>query len=188
MTVVDENGEVVEEAEEALPTADENEMKRPRILNLISGNSSTVPNTPAEPIKSLPSSASSHSIQQTLVHKRSISQTLADTATLAAGHAYDNLAEWLQRPQREKTKLDRTASLKEPIEDVEVSYITFSCISNDFQSPCEQKESHVLQLLNKIDVPRDPLISPMYADDASLKQLPPCYFVVRLSYFNDANQ
>ena len=46
------------------------------------------------------------------------------------------------------------------------------------QLPCEQNPSHIIQLLNNVTVPRDPLISPMYADDALLRQLPPCYFVV----------
>ena len=130
MTVVDENGEIVEDIEEPVPHVEENETKRPRILNLISGNSSTTPNTPSEPVKVISTSASSHNMQS-LTHKRSISQSLADTAALAAGHAYDNLAEWLHKPPKEKVKLDRTTSHKEPLEEEEVdypAYLTYLCV------------------------------------------------------------
>ncbi|PIO55350.1 hypothetical protein TELCIR_23264, partial [Teladorsagia circumcincta] len=50
------------------------------------------------------------------VHKRSLSQSLADTAVLAAGHALDNLQDWFEKPSKEKQKLDRTVSHKEPLE------------------------------------------------------------------------
>ncbi|RCN30304.1 hormone-sensitive lipase [Ancylostoma caninum] len=100
------------------------------------------------------------------IHKRSLSQSLADTAVLAAGHALDNLQDWLEKPSKEKQKLDRTISHKEPNR-------------TEVEEPCERK-SHILDLLNKSVVPRDPLISPMYASDDVIRQLPPVYFVVSM--------
>ncbi|RCN35675.1 hypothetical protein ANCCAN_18456 [Ancylostoma caninum] len=170
LTVVDENGEVIEEGDDALlanPTIpEEKEKKRPGLLNIIGGNaSSTVPNTPCDGNKGIPSSSSSHNFQSqaTQIHKRSLSQSLADTAVLAAGHALDNLQDWLEKPSKEKQKLDRTISHKEPNR-------------TEVEEPCERK-SHILDLLNKSVVPRDPLISPMYASDDVIRQLPPVYFV-----------
>ncbi|KAL6722562.1 hypothetical protein Aduo_017676 [Ancylostoma duodenale] len=170
LTVVDENGEVIEEGDDALlanPTIpEEKEKKRPGLLNIIGGNaSSTVPNTPCDGNKGIPSSSSSHNFQSQAaqVHKRSLSQSLADTAVLAAGHALDNLQDWLEKPSKEKQKLDRTISHKEPN-------------TKEVEEPCERK-SHILDLLNKSAVPRDPLISPMYASDDVIRQLPPVYFV-----------
>ena len=47
--------------------------------------------------------------------KRTFSQTIADTAVLAAGHAYDNLSGWFdyQSPvgESDRVKLDRSASV-----------------------------------------------------------------------------
>ncbi|KIH44810.1 hypothetical protein ANCDUO_25161, partial [Ancylostoma duodenale] len=68
LTVVDENGEVIEEGDDALlanPTIpEEKEKKRPGLLNIIGGNaSSTVPNTPCDGNKGIPSSSSSHNFQ-----------------------------------------------------------------------------------------------------------------------------
>ncbi|GMT36308.1 hypothetical protein PFISCL1PPCAC_27605, partial [Pristionchus fissidentatus] len=95
-------------------------------------------------------------------HKRSLSQNLVDTAALAAGHALDNLSDWLDRPT-EKQKLERVQSTR----------------SQNYQSEEEQIEQkkNVLEELSSSDVPRDPLISPMYATDEMLRQLPPCYLV-----------
>ncbi|WKY16774.1 hypothetical protein Q1695_001415 [Nippostrongylus brasiliensis] len=169
LTMVDENGEVIEEADEVLadhPTVnDEKDKKRPGLLNVISGTTSnTVPNTPCEGRGGITSSTSSNNFQnqQSQVHKRSLSQSLADTAVLAAGHALDNLQDWLEKPSKEKQKLDRTVSHKETVEEVE--------------EPCERK-SFIVDLLNRSSVPRDPLISPMYATDDVIRQLPPVYFV-----------
>uniref|UniRef100_A0A1I7X9D6 Hormone-sensitive lipase n=1 Tax=Heterorhabditis bacteriophora TaxID=37862 RepID=A0A1I7X9D6_HETBA len=112
LTVVDENGEIIEEAEEALtviPHAEEKE-KRPRLLNFISGNSSnTMPNTPCEGSRSITSSVSTNNIQS--------------------------------------------------------------------NTPLEKQKSHILDLLSNSAVPRDPLISPLYASDSLIKQLPPTYFI-----------
>ena len=44
------------------------------------------------------------------MHKRSLSQNLVDTAALAAGHALDNLSDWLDRP--DKQRLERTPSTR----------------------------------------------------------------------------
>ncbi|KJH43448.1 hypothetical protein DICVIV_10548 [Dictyocaulus viviparus] len=90
-------------------------------------------------------------------NKRSLSQSLADTAVLAAGHAFDNLQNWLDKPSKEKQKLDRTISHQEPV---------------DSEEPYERK-SLIIDLLNNSTVPRDPLISPMYASDEVIRQLPP---------------
>nr|CDJ85515.1 Hormone-sensitive lipase and Alpha beta hydrolase fold-3 domain containing protein [Haemonchus contortus] len=166
LTMVDENGEVIEDIDEGLmanPSVHE-EKKRPGLLNVISGAASnTVPNTPCEGRAGIISSTSSNNFQNhaSQVHKRSLSQSLADTAVLAAGHALDNLQDWFEKPSKEKQKLDRTVSHKEPLETEE---------------PCVRK-SFILDLLNKSSVPRDPLISPMYATDEVIRQLPPVYFV-----------
>ncbi|KAK6765830.1 hypothetical protein RB195_025631 [Necator americanus] len=170
LTVVDENGEVIEEGDDALqanPTVpEEKEKKRPGLLNIISGNASnTAPNTPCDANRGIPSSSSSNNFQNlsSQIHKRSLSQSLADTAVLAAGHALDNLQDWLEKPSKEKQKLDRTVSHKE-------------AVANQIEEPCVRK-SHLLELLNRSTVPRDPLISPMYASDDIIRQLPPVYFV-----------
>ncbi|CAJ0953908.1 unnamed protein product, partial [Mesorhabditis belari] len=93
-----------------------------------------------------------------LCHKRSLSQTLADTASLAAGHALDNLSEWFDRPQK---KLERTTGSQELAQEKEET----------------ENRSHLLELLNRSAVPRDPLISPMYADDHLIRELPPMHLI-----------
>ncbi|KAK6032520.1 hormone-sensitive lipase [Ostertagia ostertagi] len=196
LTMVDENGEVVEDIDEGLmanPSVhDEKERKRPGLLNVISGAASnTVPNTPCEGRGGIISSTSSNNFQNQasqvlfarpllkllpdtgydLSHKDS-SQSLADTAVLAAGHALDNLQDWFEKPSKEKQKLDRT-----------VSYGTTrkGGIFEEGFEPCVRK-SFILDLLSKSSVPRDPLISPMYATDEVIRQLPPVYFVVIISF------
>lgn len=141
-------------------------LKRPRLLQLISGvtSSQTAPNTPHQPPKQLPSSTSVNNFQQTPVvqHKRSLSQSLADTAASTAAYAFDNLQDWLERPQRERQKLDRTNSHKEDVLSAEEE---------------AKKKPNVLDLISQTTVPRDPLISPLYASNEMIRQLPPCYFL-----------
>ncbi|KAE9413134.1 hypothetical protein Angca_004624 [Angiostrongylus cantonensis] len=125
--------------------------------------SNTVPNSPCEDSRGIPSSISSSNFQNqsSQIHKRSLSQSLADTAVLAAGHAFDNLQDWLEKPSKEKQKLDRTVSHSDHV---------------DSEKPCTRR-SFVLDLLDSSTVPRDPLISPMYAADEVIRQLPPVYFI-----------
>ncbi|CAD6194356.1 unnamed protein product [Caenorhabditis auriculariae] len=151
--------------------AEETVTKRPRLLQFISGvaniaPSHTAPSTPQSVQKTLTSSASVHTFTPSaLQQKRSLSQSLADTAASTAAFALDNLQEWLERPARQKQKLDRTVSHKEEIDTV--------LEEEEIPPP----KSHILELVNTTSVPRDPLISPMYAGDDLLKELPPCYFL-----------
>lgn len=41
-----------------------------------------------------------------------------------------------------------------------------------------ERKKNVLEELSASDVPRDPLISPMYATDEMLRQLPPTFLIV----------
>ncbi|PAV81168.1 hypothetical protein WR25_14542 isoform D [Diploscapter pachys] len=189
LTMINENGETIEDGVEAMKfenndshsedsittNNNNNVVKRPKLLSMISigsrkssqngnSNSATAPTTPyenhANGHRTIASSLSVHSFPMTSVHtKRSISQSLADTAVMAAGHAIDNLQDWLEKPT--KHKLERTTSHKEP---------------QMVKTPTETK-SHLLELLSNSSVPRDPLISPMYASDEVIRQLPPIYFV-----------
>ncbi|KAJ1358764.1 hypothetical protein KIN20_017272 [Parelaphostrongylus tenuis] len=95
------------------------------------------------------------------IHKRSLSQSLADTAVLAAGHAFDNLQDWLEKPSKEKQKLDRTISHSDHVGSEKAN----------------TRRSFIMDLLNNSTVPRDPLISPLYATDEVIRQLPPVYFI-----------
>ncbi|KAK5976448.1 hypothetical protein GCK32_018848, partial [Trichostrongylus colubriformis] len=129
LTMVDENGGVIEDLDEGLMAnpnmQEEKEKRRLGILNAISGAASnTVPSTPCESRAGIINSTSSNNFQNqaSQVHKRSLSQSLADTAVLAAGHALDNLQDWFEKPSKEKQKLDRTVSHKEPLK-AEVSSI-----------------------------------------------------------------
>ncbi|TMS36568.1 hypothetical protein L596_003703 [Steinernema carpocapsae] len=103
-----------------------------------------------------------------LSHKRTFSQSLADTAALAAGHAFDNLSGWFERSGPvgfgDKAKLDRVASL------------TPQMAAELQQEDIVGRQSQFYELL-KINIPRDPLISPMYASPDVLKRLPPISFV-----------
>ncbi|KAH7732130.1 Protein C46C11.1 a [Aphelenchoides avenae] len=132
----------------------------------VNGNSETA--------ESMSSSASSDDVRATqpivktkLTRKnpRSFSQSLADTAALAAGHAYDNLAGWFEPSSEsyytriDKPKLSRSSPLRRMLDD------TKSC-----------NAPHVVDLID-LKLPREPLISPMYADPEMLRKLPPVRFV-----------
>ncbi|CAB3400966.1 unnamed protein product [Caenorhabditis bovis] len=175
MTIDEENEDVDEEKKEETASAHKTSVsdsitKRPRFLQLLSTVTSrekdtpqTAPSTPAHvPAKQLVSSNSMNGFHSSNpIYKRSLSQSLADTAASTAAYAFDNLQEWLERP-KERTKLDRAASRKD---------------DSDNESVEEPRPSHLLELINSSTVPRDPLISPMYADDETLQLLPPCYFL-----------
>ncbi|CAJ0577267.1 unnamed protein product, partial [Mesorhabditis spiculigera] len=160
-----ENGmevdEVAEEATQQLLTSDLTAIPTSSSSHLI-GQSTTV--TIEKPTKTtMPNSMSTNNLgtgrNPPLSHKRSLSQTLADTASLAYGHAFDNLSEWFEKPQ--KAKLQRASGSQEIAQESEE----------------EEHRSHLLELLNNSAVPRDPLISPMYADDSIVKQLPPIHLI-----------
>ncbi|VDO26830.1 unnamed protein product [Onchocerca flexuosa] len=93
---------------------------------------------------------------ESLAHKRTLRQSLADTATVAVGHALDNISDWFEKstpmPPIDKIKLDRAASLP-------------SIITSQTGKKIRKK------------IPRDPLISPIYASPEDLAQLPPVWFV-----------
>ncbi|KAI1725470.1 alpha/beta hydrolase fold domain-containing protein [Ditylenchus destructor] len=106
---------------------------------------------------------------------RSLSQSLADSAVLAAGkiagHAYDNLSEWLVAPNQQapigaadKKKLSRAVTM---------SAKKAAVIQLEEAS---KFESHFTELL-KVKLPRDHLMSPMYASKELLQRLPPLYFL-----------
>ena len=106
--------------------------------------------------------------------QRSLSQSLADTAALAAGHAYDNISGWFETPgtpigYNDKQKLSRSATL------------TPQMAAKMQQEEAKNTDSSFASLL-KLNIPRDPLISPMYASKDTLIQLPPVWFVVSSYY------
>ncbi|KAE9556524.1 hypothetical protein FO519_000218 [Halicephalobus sp. NKZ332] len=133
---------------------------------------------PATPVKNgsedgfetLPVSASGTKPKPQLSRKkRSLSQSLADTAALAAGHAYDNISGWFETPGtpigfNDKQKLSRSATL------------TPQMAAKIQQEESKNTDSSFASLL-KLNLPRDPLISPMYASKDVLVQLPPVWFV-----------
>ncbi|KAM3726479.1 Hormone-sensitive lipase [Dirofilaria immitis] len=103
---------------------------------------------------------------QSIAHKRTLSQSLVD----AAGHALDNISGWFEKSASmflvEKLKLDRAASLTPIIESMTKKKI----------SETNYYESCVTNIIEK-KVPRDPLISPLYASTEDLARLPPAWFV-----------
>ncbi|CCD67458.1 Hormone-sensitive lipase [Caenorhabditis elegans] len=174
---------VIEEEIEALTSVDEvstpsteniqevHTTKRPRLLQMLSSVTSresrdtqTAPSTPLQQPKPLSHSSSMNGFNPP-VHKRSLSQSLADTAASTAAYALDNLQDWFERAPKEKQKLDRTISRKDEGDFLE------EVIEED------ERPSHLIELVSANTVPRDPLISPMYADNETMCQLPPCYFM-----------
>ncbi|KAL3095378.1 hypothetical protein niasHS_007477 [Heterodera schachtii] len=106
---------------------------------------------------------------QTPTKSRSLSQSLADTAVLAAGHAFDNLSDWLDAPMEplgysDKKKLSRAVTLS-PKKAAQLN-----------QKDAENHQSHFTELL-KLKLPRDHLMSPMYAPKELLAKMPPMSFV-----------
>ncbi|KAL3112735.1 hypothetical protein niasHT_019709 [Heterodera trifolii] len=106
---------------------------------------------------------------QTPTKSRSLSQSLADTAVLAAGHAFDNLSDWLDAPMEplgysDKKKLSRAVTLS-PKKAAQLN-----------QKDAENHQSHFTELL-KLKLPRDHLMSPMYASKELLAKMPPMSFV-----------
>jgi hypothetical protein len=100
---------------------------------------------------------------------RSLSQSLADTAVLAAGHAIDNITEWLDAPMEplgsvDKKKLTRAATMS-PMSAAKVQ-----------QNEAVNHHSHFTELL-KLKLPREHLMSPMYTKPETLAKLPPFRFV-----------
>ena len=118
--------------------------------------------------------------------KRTLSQSLADTAVVAAGHAFDTVSDWFESPRtpigvNDKPKLNRAANLTPQMAaKVQQEVCGFSLLDKCnyliFKEAREQ-ETNFSSLL-KLDLPRDPLISPMYASDELLRKLPPFWFIV----------
>ncbi|CAI5454221.1 unnamed protein product [Caenorhabditis angaria] len=175
---IEEEDETDSEIATLPPAPPQDPPKRPRLLHLLSNmtsrdsSSQTAPSTPAQQqvattstAKPFTSSSSMNSFPAP-IHKRSLSQSLADTAASTAAYAFDNLQEWLERPPKEKQKLERAQSRKE--NDVEVE---------GEEAEKEERPSQLFELVTSSNVPRDPLISPIYADDENIRKLPPCYFL-----------
>ncbi|KAJ1364148.1 hypothetical protein KIN20_024169 [Parelaphostrongylus tenuis] len=119
--MVNESGDVI--SDERMLTINqsvpkEKDKKRLGLLNNASGTiSNTVPSTLCEDGRAILTSISSSNFQNqpSQIHERSLSQSLADTAVLAAGHAFDNLQDWLEKPSKEKQKLKRTVSYSDHV-------------------------------------------------------------------------
>lgn len=96
---------------------------------------------------------------------------MAETAALAAGHALDNLSDWLDyHPplgSADKQKLDRAASLTPQL----------AAEMQEMEAVQSEPDNELTRLL-RMRVPKNPLISPMYASDEQLRALPPVWFVV----------
>uniref|UniRef100_A0A0N5BSJ9 Hormone-sensitive lipase n=1 Tax=Strongyloides papillosus TaxID=174720 RepID=A0A0N5BSJ9_STREA len=101
--------------------------------------------------------------------KRSLSSSIVSTASLAASYAIDNFN-------------DLFDSAKKPIgyDDKEKLKSSLSMTAQEAVYE-QQKESNkdrtALDELLKINIPRNPEISPMYADKESLMKFPPTYFI-----------
>ncbi|CEF68232.1 Hormone-sensitive lipase [Strongyloides ratti] len=101
--------------------------------------------------------------------RRSLSASIVRTASLAAFYAIDNFNDWFE-------------SAKKPIghEDKEKLRSSFSMTSQeaalDKQNKATQERTAIDELL-KIQIPRNPEISPMYADEKYLVKFPPTYFI-----------
>ncbi|CAD5221993.1 unnamed protein product [Bursaphelenchus xylophilus] len=109
------------------------------------------------------------------VHKRkvsrgrSLSQSLLETASQAAGHAYDSFSNWFDVEHTPLGHLDKPKLTRSQTMSVYESALIQ-------QAEAEKMESCFTELL-KLDLPREYLISPMYTPDEILKQLPPTSFV-----------
>ncbi|VDN19057.1 unnamed protein product [Gongylonema pulchrum] len=188
LIVLDRSGclELSEVKEELSPEIVEESKPAPRASKLaafICSSLTTSPkDSPTEPIKPVESSMRSRlmvtslssyciaSKNDSLANKRTLSQSLADTAVMAAGHALDNISDWLEKSApaaaADKQKLDRAASLT-PL------------MAEKFEgNEAEESDgkSYVADIVKR-KVPRDPLISPMYASPEDLARLPPVWFV-----------
>ncbi|VBB27319.1 unnamed protein product [Acanthocheilonema viteae] len=117
-------------------------------------------------------SLSSHSIvtkNESLTHKRTLSQSLVGAAATAAGHALDNISDWFEKSPilaLDKPKLDRAVSLTP----------TMASKTEKKETKNNCNKSYIADIIDK-KVPRDPLISPIYASPEDLARLPPTWFV-----------
>ncbi|VDK70103.1 unnamed protein product [Onchocerca ochengi] len=112
-------------------------------------------------------------------HKRTLRQSLADTATVAVGHALDNISDWFEKsspmPPVDKIKLDRAASLPSiktsgTRKKIRINLKSFQETEHSYNKSC------IADIIGK-KIPRDPLISPIYASPEDLARLPPVWFV-----------
>lgn len=108
--------------------------------------------------------------------KRSLSQSFTDVATYAALNCMDNLTEMVFPTTpigiKDKPKLRRLSTVKPKI------------AAEMLREDAKQLEGSFASLL-KLRLPRDPFISPVYADDNIIRQLPPTWFVVSFTIFLD---
>ncbi|VDM43655.1 unnamed protein product [Toxocara canis] len=140
----------------------------------LSSRATSVPCSPVDggiPHPNMVSSQSTDNLS-THVHKRSLSQSLADTAAMAAAHAFDNISDWLEHSnpltsaQSDKPKLDRAASLTPQL----------AARMQHHKEGDSEGNSYIEKLLKR-EIPRDALISPIYASSDQLRQLPPMWFI-----------
>lgn len=101
--------------------------------------------------------------------KKTLSQSLAHTASMAATYAIDNISEWFEAEKKpighvDKQKLSRAATM------------TPKMAAEHQKKETEHHKSTLDELL-KLKIPRHPEISPMYADDELLRRLPPMYLI-----------
>uniref|UniRef100_A0A0N4ZII1 Hormone-sensitive lipase n=1 Tax=Parastrongyloides trichosuri TaxID=131310 RepID=A0A0N4ZII1_PARTI len=101
--------------------------------------------------------------------KKTLSQSLAQTASMAATYAIDNLTEWFETEKKpigygDKQKLSRAATM------------TPKMAAEHQQKETEFHKSTLDELL-KLKIPRSAEISPLYADDETLRRLPPIYLI-----------
>uniref|UniRef100_A0A0K0EH28 Hormone-sensitive lipase n=1 Tax=Strongyloides stercoralis TaxID=6248 RepID=A0A0K0EH28_STRER len=101
--------------------------------------------------------------------KKTLSQSLAQTASMAATYAIDNLTEWFETEKKpighiDKQKLSRAATM------------TPKMAAEQQKKETEHHKSTLDELL-KLKIPRLPEISPMYASDEILKKLPSIYLI-----------
>ncbi|VDD95568.1 unnamed protein product [Enterobius vermicularis] len=125
------------------------------------------------PCRTLVASISSQSLaaaSRQMMNVRTLSHSLADTAVTAAGHAMDNLSGWLDTSapagKADKAKLSRVASLTPEV----------AAKLQQAEAQKTMKYSYI-DKLTESEVPKDPLISPMYASSEILRQLPPMRFL-----------
>ncbi|KAH7728848.1 Protein C46C11.1 b [Aphelenchoides avenae] len=99
--------------------------------------------------------------------QRSLSQSIVDTAVKAAGRAYDSFTDWFETPTKPAGHADKhklagsTHSLPDGPTD---------------RTANTPPDSHVVDLID-LKLPRGHLISPMYASNDIVCQLPPTHFV-----------
>ncbi|KAI6219526.1 hypothetical protein M3Y99_01656000 [Aphelenchoides fujianensis] len=104
-----------------------------------------------------------------LANTPSLRKSVMSSVTSSVGHAFDNLVHFIETPTKpighaDKLKISRAADFG------------FRKAARAEQEAAMNHESSLGELL-KLNLPRNPLISPMYASDEMLRRLPPCRFI-----------